>query len=93
MKKKRNTPKQATPARLLISIEEHIVNALMLYLLEAKAPKAVLDLFNNLVTLYTFMHHSSPESDRQIQDALFNAMRNMDAINAPVHGPYGEIER
>ena len=93
MKKKHNTPKQARPARLLISIEEHIVNALMLYLHKAKAPKAVLDLFDNLVTLYTCKHHSSPESDRRLQDALFDAMRNMDAINAPVHGPYGEIER
>jgi hypothetical protein len=93
MKKKHYTPKQARPSRLLISIEEHIVNALMLYLRKAKAPKAVLDLFDNLVTLYAWKHHSSPEANRQLQDALLNAMRNMDAINAPVHGPYGEIEQ
>jgi hypothetical protein len=93
MKKKHDTPKQAKPARLLISIEEHIVNALMLYLQKANAPKAVLDLFDNLVTLYAWEHHSSPEANRRIQDAIFNAMRNVDAINAPVHGPYGKIEQ
>lgn len=93
MTRKNNTPKQVKPTRLLISIEEHIVNALLLYLRSVKAPKAVLNLFDNLVTLYAWKYHPSPEANRRLQAALFDAMQNIDAINAPVHSPYGEIEK
>ena len=93
MTRKNNIPKQVKPARLLISVEEHIVNALMLYLRSVKAPKAVLNLFDDLVTLYAWKHNSSSEATRRLQEALFDAMQNIDAINAPVHSPYGEIEK
>ncbi len=93
MTRKNNTPTQVKTTRLLISIEEHIVNALMLYLRSVKAPKAVLNLFDDLVTLYAWKHISSPEATRRLQEALFDAMQNIDAINAPVHSPYGKIEK
>jgi hypothetical protein len=71
MTRKNNTPKQVKPTRLLISIEEHIVNALLLYLRSVKAPKVILNLFDNLVTLYAWKYHHSPEANRRLQAAKY----------------------
>jgi|GEM_PF-3997036 len=83
----------ALPAEYLSSVEEHIENALILYLKRIKASAEAIKLFDNLITLLTLQHQSSPEDCEQIREALTSSIQNMAAIDAPFYGPYGEIRK
>ncbi len=79
------------PADYLSSVEEHIENALILYLERIHAPEEAISLIDNLVTVMTRKHQSSPEDREQLHEALTSSIQNMAAIDAPFYGPYGKV--
>jgi hypothetical protein len=81
------------PTDYLSSIEEHIENALILYLERIHAPEEAIRLFDNLITVLTRKHQSSSEDCEQLREALTSAIQNMAAINAPFYGPHGEVRK
>ena len=81
----------AFPAEYLSSMEEHITNALILYLERINAPVEVIKLFDNLITILIRKHQSAPEDCEQLREALTSSIQNMAAIKAPFYGPYGEV--
>jgi hypothetical protein len=81
----------ALPADYLSSVEEHIENALILYLERIYAPEEVIRLIDNLITVLTRRHQSSPEDCEKLQEALTSSIQNMAAIDAPFYGPYGKV--
>ncbi|MCJ7435692.1 MAG: hypothetical protein MUO77_19600 [Anaerolineales bacterium] len=83
----------ALPVDYLSSVEEHIENALILYLERIHAPEEAIRLFDNLITILTRKHQSSSEDCEQIRDALTSSIQNMAAIDAPFYGPHGEVRK
>jgi hypothetical protein len=81
----------ALPTDYISSMEEHVTNALILYLERINVPVEVHKLLDDLITILTRKHQSSPEACEQLQNALKSAIQNMAAIDAPFYGPYGEI--
>jgi hypothetical protein len=62
------------PADYLSSVEEHIENALILYLERIHAPVEAIELFDNLITVLTRKHQSAPEDCEQVREALTNSI-------------------
>jgi hypothetical protein len=81
------------PNDYLSSMEEHIENALILYLERIHAPVEAIKLFDNLITVLTRKHQSSPEDYEKLQEALTSSIQNMAAIDAPFYSPFGKIEK
>lgn len=83
----------ALPADYLSSVEEHIENALILYLVRIHAPVEAIKLFDNLITVLTRKHQSTSDDCEQLREALINSIQNMSAIDAPFYGPYGKVRK
>ena len=81
------------PADYLSSMEEHVTNALILYLERINVPVEVHKLLDDLITILTRKHQSSPENCEQLREALTSSIQNMAAIDAPFYGPHGEVRK